>query len=214
MNNRRDALIRELGDDLTPVSRPGRVGALVALWLCVAFVLTAAALGLTGELRPGALGDLGRHPRFLLESVVGLLAVAALAGGGLGLAVPAPGAVVRRAAVPLALLAAWAGFYVLGLADPALPQSMAGKRAGCWYETALFGLPALGLGLLLARRLYPLHGAWTGTLIGLAAGAVPALMMQFACMYVPQHILMHHLLPGLLLGPVGALGGWLLLRQR
>jgi hypothetical protein len=44
-------------------------------------------------------------------------------------------------------------------------------------------------------------------MIGLAAGATPALIMQFACMYVPVHIITHHLLPGLMLGVIGLIAG-------
>jgi hypothetical protein len=32
---------------------------------------------------------------------------------------------------------------------------------------------------------------------GLAAGLIPALYMQIACMYDPGHILLFHILPGL-----------------
>jgi hypothetical protein len=41
--------------------------------------------------------------------------------------------------------------------------------------------------------------------IGLAAGMLPALYMQLACMYEPSHILGYHILPGLLM--VGAAAG-------
>ena len=77
----------------------------------------------------------------------------------------------------------------------------------CYVETILYGLPSLVIGIYLIGRLWPLHGASTGLIIGLAAGATPALIMQFACMYIPLHIITHHLLPGLLLGIVGLFAG-------
>ncbi len=45
----------------------------------------------------------------------------------------------------------------------------------------------------------------------MAAAAVPALMMQWACVYAPDHILIHHLLPVLAVGAAGALAARLLL---
>ena len=40
--------------------------------------------------------------------------------------------------------------------------------------------------------------------LGLAAGMLPALYMQIACMYLPAHILQFHILPGLMVVFVGA----------
>ena len=40
--------------------------------------------------------------------------------------------------------------------------------------------------------------------LGLAAGMLPALYMQLACMYEPTHILSMHILPGLLMVLAGA----------
>jgi len=47
----------------------------------------------------------------------------------------------------------------------------------------------------MLRRRAALQTMWTGALAGLAAAAVPALMMEFACMYEPAHILTMHLSP-------------------
>ena len=41
-----------------------------------------------------------------------------------------------------------------------------------------------------------------------AAGALPALMMNFACMYAPAHTLFLHLGPVLLVMGAGAWLGW------
>jgi hypothetical protein len=40
--------------------------------------------------------------------------------------------------------------------------------------------------------------------ISLAAGMLPALYMQLACMYEPSHILAFHIFPGLLMVLAGA----------
>ena len=43
--------------------------------------------------------------------------------------------------------------------------------------------------------------------VGLVAGLLPALYMQFACMYAPAHILMFHIGPGLAVAGLAALAG-------
>ena len=48
---------------------------------------------------------------------------------------------------------------------------------------------------------------------GAAAGAIPGLIMQFACMYVPSHILAFHVGPIAVLALLGAVLGPLLLRR-
>ena len=40
--------------------------------------------------------------------------------------------------------------------------------------------------------------------LALAAGMIPALYMQIACMYAPAHILQFHILPGLSMVLAGA----------
>ena len=46
-----------------------------------------------------------------------------------------------------------------------------------------------------------------GLCLGVAAGSVPALVMQWACMYEPAHALMHHLGPAALVALAGAVLG-------
>jgi hypothetical protein len=48
---------------------------------------------------------------------------------------------------------------------------------------------------------------------GAAAGAIPGLLMQLACLYIPSHVLIFHLAPALALALVGSLAGRLLLRR-
>ncbi|MCB1749085.1 MAG: DUF1109 family protein [Gammaproteobacteria bacterium] len=214
MNQPRQRLISDLARGLEPV-RVRRVGVATALLSAAACLLVAAVvLGLLAPYRAGSLHQLVSAPRFLLETLLGVAALAALGAAGLALAVPAIGRPWRRAGPALALLAAWVGLHLYGLVEPALTPSMAGKRAGCDIEVVLVGLPLLAALLVHARRLWPLRGAWSGALLGLAAGAAPALLMQFACMYVPAHILLHHLLPAFVVGGVGLVAGYVLLRPR
>jgi hypothetical protein len=90
---------------------------------------------------------------------------------------------------------------------------MLGKREGCWMQVLAFGMPPLLAGLWALRALAPLRRALAGALLGAAAGALPGLLMQAACMYVPEHILTAHIAPIAGLAAIGALLGRLVLRR-
>ncbi len=210
MNKSRDLLIAELAAAATPVKRPGQTAHQLVLWLALAVGLSVLGVLLGGTLVVSR-WPLPQAPQFLGESLLGVAAIIALANAAFKTGIPSPVAVTRQVVWPLLLLVVWIGVQSYGLIDPALAPSMVGKRAHCWLEALLVGIPALVLGCCAVRRLWPLHGAWTGALLGLASGAIPALMMQFICMYEPTHILKFHVLPGLATGLVGAvLGSWLL----
>ena len=214
MNSTREQLISTLSADLRPTLRPAGRAATVALWLFGSALFSAGMLLLDGPFRPGFAQQLASSPRFLLESLLGMVTIVSLGVAGLRLAIPDIRPLRERIGWPLVLLAAWLALYAYGFHTPSLPPSMDGKRAQCLLESALVGVPALIWGLGLARRWWPLHGAWTGLLLGCASGAMPALLMQWACMYSPAHIFLYHLGPGLALGAVGALAGAVLLRKR
>jgi hypothetical protein len=205
-------LIRQLADELRPAPRLRTPHHLAVLWGAGAWLFVVGATIAVQPLRLGFADQLLASPRFAGETLFGLLA------GGLAIwvafAVGSPGRSQRRWIV-LALggLALWAGAYVYGLVSPALEPSMLGKRKLCFLEVLLYGLPTLAVGLLLLRRLAPLQRWSAGLVMGAAAGAMPGLLMQLACMYVPSHIISHHLGPVLGLALLGALAGPLLLRR-
>jgi hypothetical protein len=93
-----------------------------------------------------------------------------------------------------------------GLVSPVLEPSMLGKRDHCFIETLVFALPPTVLALFLVYRLFPLRPVYGAALVCLAAGMMPALYMQIACMYAPVHILQMHIFPGLLVMVAGTLG--------
>lgn len=200
----RSQLIDSLATAMRPL-RPVRGLDWHALgWCVLALGLVAVAALAGGTLRAGVLEQLQDHPRFLLESLLGATGI--VMAGVAAFRAAVPGALSRRFGVATVLvLAAWTLCYVIGLYSPALEPSMLGKRPGCVWETPLLALAPLLLALGYQRRLYPLHPAGAGALLGLAAGSLAALFMQFACMYEPRHILGFHLLPGIAVAPAGAL---------
>jgi len=210
----RKSLIRKLAADADEIRRPARVEATAIFW-GLASILVAGLLILgAGPLREGSVYLLGQSPRYALENVFAVLAIAGFSLLAFRSAVPAADPRLRWTIAPFVLLAAWVAAIAFDLVSPAIEPSMNGKREGCIFEVLLYGLPGLALGLALLRRWWPLHAARSGLLLGLAAGGIPALIMQFSCMYLPAHMLTHHLLPGIALGPLGALAGLIWLRRK
>jgi hypothetical protein len=214
MTKSRENLIKDLVADLEPVARPGRIGVALAIWLAIAGVYSVFIILATGPLREGALGNLIAEPAFALESLVAVLTIAALARAVFRLSLPGVGSTASHVLLPLILLASWIAFYAIGLWYPAHPVSTLGQRDYCIWQAVLFSLPSLAFLLWMARRFFPVSPRTTGMLAGAAAAAIPAALMQFACMYVPSHIITHHLGPVLIVAVLGALVGRLALKTR
>ena len=202
--NKQHILISNLSRDLAPVSSPSNINRLAIAWFLLSAIFVVAITHLFGPIRPGAFSQLGTEPRFLLETMLGVAAILWTSLLAFRSAVPA--ALSKQfAATGMVLMALWLAQYVIGFVSPALEPSMLGKRDHCFSETLVYSLPVILTGLFLIRRLYPLRPLRTAMSIGLAAGMLPALYMQLACMYEPSHILGYHILPGLLM--VGAAAG-------
>ena len=204
----RRAVVAELVDDLTPVTPQGSLLVPAAAWWLISWLWVTAATLAYAPLRPGALTALGSVPHFAAESLLGLLAGMLIAWIGFAESVPG---MARRSLTLLTITIAglWVTSYLVGFVIPALEPSMAGKRPHCFAETLVYSLPPIMAGVWLLRRRYVLRAVRSGALIGLAAGSLPALLMQVACMYSPAHILLFHIGPGLAMGLVGAaVGAW------
>lgn len=198
------ALISELSTDLAPVSPPGNINLLALAWFVLSAIFVVAVTRLLGPMRPGVLSQLATEPRFLLETVLGVMAILWVSLLAFRSSVPA-GLSKRFAVAGFVLMALWLAQYVIGFVSPALEPSRLGKRDYCYVETLVYALPVIVSGLFLVRRLYPLRPMRTALSVGLVAGMLPALVMQLACMYEPAHILVFHVFPGLLMVGVSAL---------
>jgi hypothetical protein len=206
-------LIDDLVADDTPVDRYRSPDSLTLIWvLCTwSFVLTATLL--IGPNRSGFIKHHHSSPHFAFETLVGLMAGIAAGRTGLLLGYPYPRVGRRQLGAALGLLACWIGLHVYGLWSPALEPSMLGKRATCVLEVLVYGTPPMLAGLMILRRRACFRRFSTGAWVGAAAGAVPGLLMQLACMYDPQHILAFHLGPVAVLAVIGAALGPLVLRR-
>ena len=201
--NQHDELIENLSRDLEPVDPAPNVNRLGLAWLAASAVFVTAVTQIVDPIRPGAFEQLASEPRFLLESLLGVAAIAWT--GLLAFRSAVPGELTRKfAVVGLILMALWLAQYVVGLVSPAMEPSELGKRHFCYLETMVYSVPPILAAVYFARRLYPLHYTRTAMSLALAAGMIPALYMQVACMYVPSHILQFHILPGLSMVLVGA----------
>jgi hypothetical protein len=209
----RSELIQEISQELAPDTRLRGPIQLALLWWIGAWILVVAVTLAVQPMRPGFAGQLLASPRFAIETLLGFAAGWMAIQTAFALGIPGWGSPRRRVALALALLAFWASAYLYGLVSPALEPSMLGKRPHCFVEVLIYGVPIMIAGLLLLRRLAPL-GRWsTGFVAGAAAGVIPGLLMQLACIYIPSHTLVYHIGPALIVALLGSLAGRLLLRR-
>lgn len=212
--NRNKSLISELSSGLVPVAPPRNINGLAVGWFVLAAVLVIALTSLFGPWRTGAVNQLASEPRFLLESLLGMVSIFWVSLAAFRAAVP--GALDRRFMnAGLVLVGLWLVQYVIGFISPALEPSMLGKRGHCAQEVMIYSVPLILAGLAVVNRHYPLQPVRAGMLVGLASGMLPALFMQIACMYEPAHIIQYHVFPGLLMVGVGAgIAAWWQARRR
>ena len=201
---KRDDLLDSLTSGLVPVAPAPNLRTLTLVWLLVSACYVVVLTHFLGPIRPTAINQLQSEPRFMLEMLLGAMAAVGLAAVAFRAATPA--ALGRGvAAVVGAMAVLWIGGLVAGLFSPALEPSMLGKRDHCYVETFVYAVPPL-VGLLYwQRKLYPLQPEKAALLAGLAAGVLPALYMQIACMYQPSHILAFHVGPALVVAAIAPL---------
>lgn len=208
----RDDLIGSLSTKLAPVKPIGRPEGWALAWFLASALYVVLVIHAMGPIRPEALSQLGASTQFFAEMVVGLVAILLIGVSAFRASVP--GLPSRNFAVAgSVLMVAWIASFVAGLEWPALEPSMSGKRHYCVIETFVYALPPILLAFLLIRRFYPLDTVRVAGSVSLAAGMLPALYMQIACMYVPSHILSFHILPGIVVGILGALTALFFVRR-
>jgi len=206
----RDQLIASLVDDLTIKKNRWPVVWVATVWWLLSWLYVVTATWLMGPIRvlheqyalAPYLSDVHAH-QFHFESLIGLAAslfITIIAWYG-----STPAALTKRAiCIAFVFLTAWLAFYVVGFFDPAIEPSMVGKREHCYFEAFLYSMPPTLVACFYMLRRYPINKIKTGFLIGLASGVMPALFMQFACMYEPMHIFTYHIVPALFAGLLGA----------
>lgn len=190
----RPDLIEALVADLRAVEPAPTLARTLASWIGFGLLSTTLAVLALGGLHETALADLA-SPRFALEHLAGIASLIALAYAALEIDVPgAP----RRSLllVPIVLLGSlWLAIAVGARPLHALEASMLGKRAHCFLEGLVIAIPPVLIGMRMVRRRSLRASTLGGVLLGLAAGALPALAMQLACLRDPDHALRFHFTP-------------------
>jgi len=206
MKNRQN-LIDSLSNNLEEVNTPFSIDLIASLWLIASVTYIIIITQLFGPIRQNALEQLVTQPQFAIEIIAGALAITLMTFVAFRAAVP--GALTRKLSlIGIGAILLWIAGYVVGLFSPVLEPSMFGKREHCFIETVAFSIaPMLGA-FFLTRRYYPLKPFYTALSFSLVAGMMPALYMQIACMYSPEHTLRFHILPGLEMACVGILLGF------
>ncbi|MFT6103496.1 MAG: hypothetical protein ACJATV_001592 [Granulosicoccus sp.] len=199
-----EQLITRLVNDLTVKPRQLSIFSVTVMWWVVSWVYVVIATLVMGPLRATVIDDLNSH-HFQFESAIGLMASLLITFTAWYSVIPS-GLSRRIIFYAVVFLGGWVALYFMGLLVPAVEPAMHGKREYCYYESFIYSLPPLLFGCILMAKRFSLKPCQTGFFIGLSAGIMPALFMQFACMYDPVHILKLHILPGIICGLIGLLG--------
>ncbi len=197
-----DALV----DDLQPVRPAVPWASAMGIWILASGLFAAGAILIGGPPRPGVESDLASL-RLVIELSLVFATVFAMIAAGLEIGVPGAPA-TRRLLTPAVVLGLlWLGIMLLGDSLPGPARSMLGKREHCLVEVLMISLPPTGLAFFLLRhRLMRIQWA-AGALAGAAASALPAIGMQLACMYEPEHALRFHYSPVVLIALAGGIAG-------
>ncbi len=209
----RGQLIQELASELEPVVTRSNILIPAISWFVCSWVYVIVLSIYLGPLREGALEAMIRSPQFAFESYTGLISSALFCAIAFQESIPG---IQKRWLVGLSFvtLLLWIACYIAGLSFPAIEPSMTGKRAHCVLEAYIYSGPPLIVGYLLIYQRFPLNSIRAGIFLGICSGILPALFMQIACMYEPEHILTHHIAPMSVIILTGAILGLLFDRQR
>lgn len=204
MKTNRKNLIDTLSEDLTPV-KPLNLRAVTIAWYFGAFAFAIAIMLVIAPFRENIFEQLASSKQFLFESVFGLITIGFLIYRAIELSRPSGNTSSKALVLPISMLTIWLSMYVYGYVEPALEPSMHGKRPHCSLEVMLISIPSMLIGMVIIKKQWPIMPTMSALLIGLAAGAIPQLLMQFGCMYETTHILLYHVLPGLCVGAIAAM---------
>jgi hypothetical protein len=205
-----------VGSDLLPVSPLREPWARALVVLPFAMLLVAYV-----HFRLGMRPDSGLLGPWVLWGLTGLQVAGGLALFGVALREAVPGRLLSRGQL-LAVLGGilfWlmTAVWLTWLRSPAIvPPAKAGIYwRWCSFYPFLYALPLLVVGLLLARRAFPLRPALVGALCGAGAGLIAEAGWRTYCsVSSPAHIADAHLVSIAASAAVGALAGRVLMGRR
>ena len=187
----REDLIQQLSHELKPITPLPSLVSTTTTWLIFSAILIILMTYINGPIRENAIKQLLTSPQFFIETLVGITAISLLALTAFKSAIPAA---LNNTLLycSYGLLALWLCFYLYGVSNPALTPSMLGKREHCLYEGFIYSLTPIVFAFILTKKYCPLKPFQCAISFSLAAGMLPALYMQIACMYEPLHIIKLH----------------------
>ena len=199
-----------LVEDLESVRPAMPWGLAIGVWVVASGLFVGITILASGPLRAGFDADL-TSLRLQLEVALGAGSILAMIAACLEWGVPGAPARGRLLAPGLLLAMGWLSVTIFGGGLPGPTPSMLGKREHCFISGILIALPPTALALGLLRQRLMLAHAAAGSLAGAAAAALPAIAMQLACMYEPEHALRFHFPPIILIAIIGGAAGHFML---
>lgn len=206
MTRTREQLIRRLAAEAARPAPYRSVTVRALQWTLAATFATVLLMTLREPFSGAVLAGLTTAPGAALAPLLGVLVALTAAVAAFRSGVPAPVSPARCALWPMLLAVGWVVLLAYMMQRPSV-GALHVVRAHCWVEVFGVAAPGMLLGFGALRRLWPLHGGWSGALLGLSAGAIAAVAMDLACDPGARHSLSFHLAPAIALAVVGALLG-------
>lgn len=182
-------------------------------WFFWALTLHVIMMVLVQEFRPSFVSQLLVFPRFFLEILFAFSFTGFLVFWMFSSFVPGYKMSRLWQGIGGAGLVGFVATMVLSFRMESPPSSYLGARPYCLEEVFVYGLVGILSFILITKdRDYPISKI-KYSLMGLAAGMIPATLMEMACMYDPMHSIVAHFGPVIILGIVGVVMSLMISRK-
>lgn len=208
----KEKFIREISKNFSGFSPSPFAVSTSLRWTFLAFAIILGVSSLIGSFRPNLYQQFLAHPKFGVEVVLGLAIVFFASWSVLALSTPGD----RTKKIILFLLfigALFIGSIGFSYYKPSADTSMIGKRAFCFLEGVIYGLLLSVSLIFLASRRAPYNRITIGLFSAISSVALTTTLMHLACMYVPTHIVSHHIAPILIVAPISVLASILFIKN-
>ena len=199
----KEQFLGQLVDDLQAFKPSWPSPRKALLWSAMSLLLVSIVCFALNPFREGVVYQFMDSPRFALEVIFGLLLVFFTVWNVFALGVP--GSDTKRATlVSISFVALFGLLFAYSFIEPATSASMSGKRDHCFFEGLGYGTLLAASLIFLSRNQAVFSPVKVGIFSGVASVGVTMVVMHFACMYVPLHILSHHISPLIAVAAISA----------
>lgn len=211
-----EKLINQLADDLEPIKgKPGRTRMAICLWILLSTTATIICTYLLGDFRPNSLTEFMADGFFMAEVALAILVIVFSVKAAFDLSIPSEKSLFKHLLWPLVFFVLWLLLFIFALGYGGEHVSVSKHhRRMCYLEVLAYSLIPIIIGALWMNTQWLYHRIAAAMVLGLAAGVIPATIMQFACKHEVAHALYFHVLPGMVCSLLGLLIALFMIKKR